>query len=290
MNKKTTLGHIAAAICVAIWGTTFVSTKVLLQSLNSLEILLCRFVLGYIALCILCPRPQKPESLLNELKMMVAGLCGITLYYLLSNIALEQAPAANVSIILSMSPLFTVLLLKFLKKGGKSGIGFYIGFVLAVGGICVICIRDSGEMGFISALLCLAAAASWAIYTVLTQDISQDGSLLKSTRRTAFYGLLLTFFCCLPKLGSMDLSRLCNPSLSLNLGYLGCIAFSGCMVIWNWSVKTIGAAKAGVYSYATPVVTAASAALILDEAITVELIVGILLVCAGLVFSQRSCP
>ena len=50
MTNKTAAGHLAALVTILIWGTTFISTKVLLQDFQPIEILFFRFVLGLIAL------------------------------------------------------------------------------------------------------------------------------------------------------------------------------------------------------------------------------------------------
>lgn len=43
MNNKNTLGHISAILTVLIWGTTFISTKVLLTHFTPIEILFFSF-------------------------------------------------------------------------------------------------------------------------------------------------------------------------------------------------------------------------------------------------------
>ena len=48
MNKMT-MGHIAALITIVIWGTTFISTKILLTDFTPIEILFFRFLLYIIA-------------------------------------------------------------------------------------------------------------------------------------------------------------------------------------------------------------------------------------------------
>ena len=50
IQKTRVAGHMAAIFTMLIWGTTFISTKVLLESLSPLEILVLRFVAGYIFL------------------------------------------------------------------------------------------------------------------------------------------------------------------------------------------------------------------------------------------------
>ena len=49
-QKTKAAGHLAAIFTMLIWGTTFISTKVLLEDLSPLEILVLRFVAGYIFL------------------------------------------------------------------------------------------------------------------------------------------------------------------------------------------------------------------------------------------------
>ena len=85
---RTTPGHLAALLTIFIWGTTFISTKILLKDFQPIEILLFRFLLGAAALFLVCPRRIKGTSPKQELTLAAAGLCGICLFYLLENIAL----------------------------------------------------------------------------------------------------------------------------------------------------------------------------------------------------------
>ena len=56
MEEKLSLGHLAALFTVVNWGTTFIATKLLLEAFTPIEILLFRFVLGFLALWLVCPR------------------------------------------------------------------------------------------------------------------------------------------------------------------------------------------------------------------------------------------
>ena len=64
IQKTRVAGHMAAIFTMLIWGTTFISTKVLLESLSPLEILVLRFVAGYIFLWLIRPVPLKMKSCL----------------------------------------------------------------------------------------------------------------------------------------------------------------------------------------------------------------------------------
>lgn len=56
MAATDTRGHLLAFLTIAIWGTTFVSTKVLLTEFQPVEILFYRFLIGFLALLALRPR------------------------------------------------------------------------------------------------------------------------------------------------------------------------------------------------------------------------------------------
>lgn len=55
MENKRKFGHLAAIFTIFIWGTTFISTKILLRAFEPVEILFFRFVMGYILLWIMNP-------------------------------------------------------------------------------------------------------------------------------------------------------------------------------------------------------------------------------------------
>lgn len=118
MHGKT-LGHLAAMFTVILWGTTFISTKVLLTGFQPVEILFFRFVLGLAALTAVCPKRIKGTTWRQELTFAAAGLCGVTLYFLAENMALTYTTASNVGVIVSAAPLFTAILARFVWKDGE---------------------------------------------------------------------------------------------------------------------------------------------------------------------------
>ena len=95
MSRAGLTGHAAALLTIFLWGTTFISTKVLLTGLRPVEVLFLRFALGFAALCLLYPRRLRLAGRRQELWFAAAGLCGVTLYFLLENIALTCTLAAR---------------------------------------------------------------------------------------------------------------------------------------------------------------------------------------------------
>ena len=281
-------GHAAALFTIAVWGTTFISTKVLLQAFQPVEILFIRFTLGLAALCLVCPRRMKGVTKGQELVFAGAGLCGVCLYYLLENISLTYTLASNVGVILSVIPFFTAALSHLFLKEERPGAGFYLGFAVAMAGISLISFSGSQlKLNPVGDLLSLLVALIWACYVILTRKISAWGwPTVLTTRRTFFWGLLwmvptLFFFDC-----RLGLERFADPVYLGNLIFLGFGASAVCFVTWNLAVKLLGPVKTSVYTYLAPVITVAASVLILHEPITPLAALGAALTLAGLLLSQ----
>ena len=192
-TKSTSLGHLAAFFTIVIWGTTFIATKVLLQVLTPVEILFYRFFLGYLILWLVVPKNLKLDNHKQELYFMAAGLLGVTLYFLLENFALTFTLAANVGVIIAIAPFFTALFDYFFLHGERPRLRFFIGFFVAITGICLISFRGDNTVHLNPAgdLLAIAAAVVWAGYSTFTKRISTFGyGTILTTRRIFFYGLV----------------------------------------------------------------------------------------------------
>ena len=289
-HNRTAAGHLAAFVTILIWGTTFISTKVLLRTFSPVEILFIRFVMGYLALWLACPRSLRLTSARQEGLYAAAGFCGVTMYYLLENIALTYTLASNVGVIISVSPCFTALLTHFLMRGEERlRPTFFAGFAVSMSVICFISFNGSAlELDLRGDLLALLAAFVWACYALLSRKISALGHpTVLTTRRTFFYGLAFMLPALMVSGVRLELTRLTAPVNLGNLLFLGLGASALCFVTWNFAVKALGAVKTSVYIYATPVITIVSSALILHETMTPIMWLGTVLALGGLILSEH---
>ena len=86
-------GHLLAIFTAICWGTTFISTKILLVDFSPLEILVTRFVIGLTVLYMIRPHVLKLRHEEHRLYLVVAALSGITLYYLM-DVLKKRNPAS----------------------------------------------------------------------------------------------------------------------------------------------------------------------------------------------------
>lgn len=285
------LGHLAGLFTILMWGITFASTKALLASFTPLEIMFFRLALAVAALFIVSP-PRLTASrpaLRDEWKFMAAGLCGVTLFFLLQNIALTYTLSANVSVLLSTAPLFTALVSRAFL-GEKLKANFLLGFAAAMAGIALIAFNGSFvlKLNPLGDLLTILAALGWGFYSLLIKQIgAPPGAMVAVTRKVFFYGLLFTLPA-LPLFGfRWGLERLAVLPNLLNLLFLGVLASAACYVTWNYAVQLLGPVKTAAYIYMIPLVTVVVSVLWLHESITLVAGTGIALILAGMALSER---
>ena len=289
---KTGWYHLIALTIVVIWGTTFISTKLLLAAgLEPDSIFFYRFLLAYTGIW-LFGKPQ--ASLLaknwkDEGLFLLVGMTGGSLYFLSENNALHYTQASNVALLVSTAPLMTALLSHFFSSNEKLNRNVAMGSLIALAGVALVvfngqCILKISPIGDI---LTLSAAFCWALYTILLKRIGNRYTTLFITRKVFFYGLLtiLPFFLSNPL--KTHLVLFAQPIVWGNLLFLGIGASLLCYFFWNLTVKKLGAVRTTNYVFIIPLVALIASSVILDEIITLVAIFGALLILAGIVLAER---
>lgn len=287
MNKQL-LGHILACGTQIMWGATFVSTKVLLNYFQPVEILFIRMLLAVIALFVIDPHPLRLGDRRRELAFAGAGLTGLVLYFLLENTALTMTYASNVGIIVACAPFFVAVMvgLFFEEKQGKN---FYIGFVIAIAGVIMVSVsgKQSFHLNPFGDFLAFLAMISWGAYSAIVKKISEwDYPIVAVTRRIYFYGVILLLPVLLYEEDGWNLSAFREPTVIANLLFLGLCASALGFFLWNLATGWIGAVKTSLYIYVSPIVTVVLSMFVLHEKMTVFSVIGSVCILIGLMISQ----
>lgn len=290
MKNRAAAGHLLALFVTVVWGSAFVSTKVLLRAFHPIEIIIFRFLIAWLVLFLCSPRPLLPKSWKSELPFLGAGLTGLTLYFILENFALSYTFASNVGIIIAAAPMFTALLMWLCRRASRPRWTFFAGFVIAMTGIALISLAGGEAFGLspLGDLLTLGAAFSWGAYGVLVEIIQPQGyTELQAIRKIFFWGLVFTIPFVLIRHLDLSPGRLAAPEMLFNIFYLGLGSSALCFVFWNKATACIGAVATNVYIYLTPVVTVIASALILGEPIRPSSLGAVALILLGLWLSQK---
>lgn len=291
MKDKNSIGNLLALLTMVIWATTYISTKVLLQNLEPIEILFYRFVLAYLVLIIIHPKFKKLHKFREELLFISAGISGVTLYYMIENVALKYTLASNVGLFISVAPILTAILSNFFIEHGGLTKKLVLGFLIAMIGIFLVLFNGNFvlKLNPMGDLLAILAAFVWAIYSVILKKINNKYNYnnIYITRKIFFYGVL----CMIPIIMyfkiDLHVSKLIIPTVAFNILFLSLIASALCFVMWNVGVNFIGAIKASNYIYIVPLITAITSIIVLGEKITLIVILGGCFILAGLYISQN---
>ncbi len=285
--------HAMALFAVIVWGTTFVSTKVLLNTgLTPAEIMLYRFLVAYVMLFPFTCKQLWARSIKDELMFVGLGITGGSLYFVTENIALDYTLASNVSILLSAAPIFTAILSRIFLKDERLKRSLLWGSFVALAGVAMVVFNGRFVLKIepVGDLLTLTAALSWGFYTVILKKLDRHYDILFITRKVFFYGLmtLLPVFYYTPL--NLNVPLLLTPVVLGNLLFLGIIASFVCFILWNKAVKELGGVRASNYIYLGPLVTLITAAILLHEQITAIAIFGAILIVGGVYFAERGIP
>jgi len=284
--------HLIAILVVLIWGTTFVSSKVLLNAgMQPAEIFLIRFVMAYICLSVISHKRLWSDDWKDELTFLGLGIMGGSLYFLTENMALQYSTTANVSILVSTCPLLTALVVSiFYKSERMSGLQIFGSFVAFVGVVLVILngqlvlkLNPKGD------ILALIASLTWALYSLFMKRIMGKYRSDYITRKVFGYGIIsiIPYFL-LYEPFSIDCNVFTNTNVVFNLLFLGFIASTGGYLMWSWAMKQLGAVKATNYIYFQPLVTMLAGMVILSERITIMGFCGMIITTIGMILALKN--
>lgn len=286
--------HIVAFLTVAVWGTTFVWTKLLIiNGLSPAQIFTLRFIIAYVLLTgfSLWRGRHKwlSDNWRDELTMMALGLTGGSMYFLTENESLRFTTATNTSLIVCSCPLFAMLIIALFYKSERFSRLLALGSLLALIGMAAVVLNGHFVLHLspLGDTLAFSACICWALYTLLMKPVMGRYPAMFITRKVFFYGILtiLPYYIFVPDMPSMDV--LMRPEVALNLLFLGSVASMLCYLTWSWCMKGLGAVICTNWVYVNPITTIIAAWLILDEQITVYFLIGSILIIAGMYLSSK---
>ena len=292
MKNTSAIWHILAIATVIFWGTSFVSTKVLLNhGFSAVQVFFIRFVFTYLLLLAVSHKKILAQNLKDEFLLFISGITGGTLYFWAENTALSLAPSSNVSLIVCTNPLlimiFGGLLFKNERLKSRQVLGSlltFIGMVLVVlNGKFILKLSPLGDF------FAFAAAVLWTIYSLSLKPFKSKYSTLFITRKIFFYSVVSSApLMVLEYLNghSIPWQNFQEPVVAGN--FLCLAVFSSLLgyVAWNTVLEKLGTVLASNYIYALPLVTIITAMIAIGERITPLAWAGAAAIVFGMVIAE----
>ncbi|MBR0222890.1 MAG: DMT family transporter [Bacteroidales bacterium] len=305
MARARLFYHLLALAVVAVWGVTFVCTKVLIQAgLLPAEIFAIRFLLAYAGIWLLSLRSPANRKIASrswkdELVFLFLGITGGSFYFLTENTALAYTQATNAAFLVSSTPVLTALLTLLVRRFGRSRFArsledvrlspvFLAGTLLALSGMALVVFDGSHfEFSLRGDLLAVGAALCWACYSLFMGQMTDEYGPMFATRKVFFYGLLTIIPFLLARDQGFDAGALRQPVVWGNLLFLGLVASLACFVVWNLVMVRLGNVTCTNYVYLNPVFTLVTAMIFLGERMTLLSALGSAAILLGVILAGQ---
>lgn len=282
--------HLLAISIIAIWGVTFINTKVLiLNGLNPQEIFLLRFIIAYLGVWTFSPKKLMADNWKDEMTMILLGITGGSLYFWSENTAIQLSLVNNVAFIVCNAPLLTLFLGMAFSKEIKATTTIITGSVISLIGVALVIFNGSFilKLNPLGDFLALVAAGSWAVYSLVMRGMTSRYNATFLTRKVFFYGILTILPAFIITPWQFPLGKLAEPVIWMNLLFLGVIAALICFVLWSIVIRELGALTSANYIYLSPVTTMIASAIFLQEPVTWMSILGSALILSGLFIASK---
>ena len=292
MKNSATIWHILAVITVTFWGTSFVSTKVLLEhGFTSVQVFFIRFIFTYLLLLLVCHRKLWAQSAKDELILFVSGIAGGTLYFWTQNVALSLSPSSNVSLIVCTNPLLILIFGSILYKSERLCKRQVLGTLLTFVGMVLVVLNGKFilKLSPLGDFLALVAGVFWAVYSLSLRLLNGRYSNLFITRKIFFYSLVSSIpLVVLEYLDGHPIpwANFAEPVVTLNFLCLAIFSSLCGYLVWNKVLEKIGTVLASNYIYAIPLVTIITALVTIGERITPMAWAGAAAIVSGMVIAE----
>ena len=283
-----------AAIIVASigWGTAGIATRSAFdQDLGPYTIVAVRTLIATAVLFAyraLRRRPMPRDRRLWKLGV-VLGTTNITLPYILITLAVQHASAGFVGLLITNIPLATAIWAHLLLPDEPLHRGKSLGLAVAVGGVAVL--MASGDSGIgaegnpaLAIVLTLSAIVVAAFGGVHARRHAPDHDVLDLAAPQFLIGTLIL----VPLMIALEGLP---GTTAAGWGLLAYMALAGTFMpflLFFWMLQRVSATKASLPGYLIPVVSLSLGSLLLDEQITVAILIGGALILAGVILTERA--
>lgn len=278
-----------AVFCVAFfWGTTFLGIRIGLETIPPFILAGMRnFISGLLILFyILLTKKFEVLTLSQIFRAFILSILMIVLANGLTTYSEKYITSGLASLISTLSPFF-VLVLNLLLGNEKLSIKTVVGILLGMLGIFLIYQNNLVELlnpeyriGIFAILL---AVFAWAVGTIITKKGQRKpaGMLMNVCTQMFLAGIMLTIiqFQLTPTISTENWSVRSIAAivyLAVFGSVVGYIAYSYLMTQWP-------STKVAVLSYVNVVVALFLGWLILDESITIRIVIATLLIICGVI-------
>jgi drug/metabolite transporter (DMT)-like permease len=267
----------------------YVVSKVVLDVIPPFTLLTIRLVLGALVLgAVILLRGQRDFSREGFRSSLLVGFVGYGISLGFQFVGTKLSTASNGALVTSATPAFVLLFAPFVlhEKPTLSSILALVASTLGVLAVIDPRTADFSSSLFLGNLSLLAAALTWALYSVLVRKVSTKVDLLSSGAVMLMAGVPSSALLSLFELKTQAIGEITIGIIG-GLLFLGIISTALAMFLWNYAFAQLPATIAALTFFAQPVVGTLLGWLLLGEKITPLFLLGGALIGLGILISTK---
>lgn len=277
--QKNTVATVAALTGYAIFGISFLFSKIALEQASPFVLLAVRFPVAFLLLNLVILLFRIPFSLKGKPvgMLLVLGFVQPVVYFICENYGIAMTTTSFSGIMLGTIPVFGLLLGRLILKASITPFQW----VCAFGSICGVALTSGGgEVGFsaLGILLLLCAAVTAALFNVLSTDLSRKFSAVERT-----YVMLALGCAVFPVIALIQnrsdlravLVPLSSPSFWGAVVYLAGLSSVGAFFLLNFAMSHISIARSSVFANFSTVISVLAGVLIMGDDFSPAQVVGV---------------
>lgn len=206
-----------------------------------------------------------------------SGGVSLFVYVAMFSWAYVELPTATGALILFAVVQATILVTGIVRGERVRPLG-WIGLLVSLGGLAVLLVPQVESGRLLPSLFMAISGVAWGAYTMIGRSAGAPG--VHTARSFAIGALLalplLALYGGMPSAQGLMLGAL-SGAVTSGLGY----------VVWNRVSPALGLATLATVQLATPLVAALGGIMLLEEAVTIELVVSGTLILAGIAMTLR---
>jgi drug/metabolite transporter (DMT)-like permease len=294
MERKALLWTYAKLLMTALfWGGTFIAGRIVVRDVGPYSASFLRFAIASVLLVGLAWRLEGRNMMLKTsqiLPVIVLGMTGVFAYNIFFLKGLKLIEAGRASMIIANNPIFIALCSAYFFKEKLTPVRI-LGILLSISGALVVISR--GHLGSLShggigpgEFLMFGCVATWVTYSIVGKALMRDLKPLPSVTYSVLVGALALS---VPAFGEGLAAKIGGFTGTdwLCLAYLGVFGTVFGFVWFYQGIQKIGAMRAGLFINFVPISAVILSFFILGEPITPSLLVGAVLVTAGVYMTNR---
>lgn len=290
LMNKSIIGLTSGLVAASIWGGMYVVSKVVLDVIPPFTLLTIRLVMGAVVLGVIVSWRGNVNLSREQVRdSFLVGVVGYGISLGFQFVGTKLSTASNGALVTSATPAFVLLFAPYLLRERTTTRGMLALVVSSLGVLAVIDPRtaDISSSLFMGNLSLLAAALTWALYSVLVRKVSKSADLLLSSAIMLAGGIPSSILFGIFELINQGIGEI-TLGIIAGILFLGIISTALAMFLWNYAFAQLPAAVASLTFFAQPVVGTLLGWFFLGEKITPLFIVGGVLIGIGLTISSTT--